>query len=173
MTDQAFADRLVAEMPRLRGFAISLSGSITAADDLVQETLVRAWQHADSFETGTNFRAWLLTILRNRYFSDYAKRRREIQDSDGSYAEQMTVSGDQELKLEVRDMGRALAKLSPEHRELLLLIGLGEVSYEEAAEICQVPMGTIKSRANRARARLAEALNIITSTPLSLNERSL
>jgi RNA polymerase sigma-70 factor (ECF subfamily) len=160
MSDKVFGEKLVAEMPRLRAFAISLAGSVALADDLVQETLVRAWAHADSFRPGTNFRAWLITILRNKYLNDYAKRRRETQDIDGELAAQQSVQPDQELKLEVQDMQKALLRLHHEHRELLLLVGLADISYEEAAEICGVPMGTIKSRLSRARARLAEELGL-------------
>jgi RNA polymerase sigma-70 factor, ECF subfamily len=160
MSEGGFGERLVAEIPYLRAFAISLSGSMTAADDLVQETLVKAWAHSDSFETGTNLRAWLVTILRNTYFSTYRKQSREVQDSDGLYAEQIQVRGGQESKLEVDDMRRALAKLVPEHREILLMIGITELSYEEAAVICGVAVGTIKSRLNRARAKLAEHLGL-------------
>jgi RNA polymerase sigma-70 factor (ECF subfamily) len=164
MSDQAFGDRLIAEIPHLRAFAISLSGSMTMADDLVQETLVRAWSYADSFQPGTNFRAWVITILRNTYFTAYRKQAREVQDSDGFYAEQRTVDGDQEIKLEVKDMQKALSKLPHDYREILLLVGIAEVSYEEAAEICGVPIGTIKSRLNRARAKLAENLGLTASS---------
>jgi RNA polymerase sigma-70 factor (ECF subfamily) len=163
MSEQEFGNRLIAEIPHLRAFAISLSGSITTADDLVQETMVKAWSHAESFEPGTNFRAWLITILRNTYFTAYRKQSRELQDSEGFYAERRTVEGDQEVKMEVQDMQKALSKLPDEYREILLLVGIAEVSYEEAAEICDVPIGTIKSRLNRARAKLAENLGLTPS----------
>lgn len=162
MSDKAFGDRLIAEISHLRAFAISLSSSVTTADDLVQETLVKAWSHADSFQPGTNFRAWLITILRNTYFTAYRKQSREVQDTDGFYAEQRMIEGDQEIKLDVQDMQKALSKLPAEYREILLLVGIAEVSYEEAAQICGVPMGTIKSRLNRARAKLAENLGLTT-----------
>lgn len=162
MSDDAFGARMVAQMPYLRAFAISLSGSYSLADDLVQETLVKAWSHADSFQPGTNFRAWLVTILRNTYFSDYRKRSREVQDSDNVLAEQIPVKGGQEAKATMADVQNALNELPPEQREILLMIGITELSYEEAAQICNVPIGTVKSRLNRARAKLAEHLGLTT-----------
>ncbi|HEY8161087.1 MAG: sigma-70 family RNA polymerase sigma factor [Methylocystis sp.] len=160
MTDTAFGEQMVAQIPYLRAFAISLSGSYSVADDLVQDTLVKAWSHADSFEPGTNFRAWLVTILRNTYFSQYRKRSREVQDSDNVLAEQIPVKGGQESNVTMQDVQKALDKLAPEHREILLMIGITELSYEEAAQVCNIAVGTVKSRLNRARAKLAEHLGL-------------
>ena len=161
MSEAAFTDMMVAEMPYLRAFALSLSGSASVADDLVQETLVKAWSHADSFETGTNFRAWLVTILRNTYFNQYRKLAREVQDSDNTHAEQILVGGEQESRLTMQDVQRALNKLPEDHREILLMIGVTELSYEEAAQVCNIAVGTVKSRLNRARAKLAEHLGMV------------
>jgi len=166
MSSEPFADMMVAEMPYLRAFALSLSGSISVADDLVQETLVKAWSHADSFEHGTNFRAWLVTILRNTYFNQYRKLSREVQDSDHVHAEQIAVGGEQESSLSMRDMQRAIDLLPPDQREILLMIGVTELSYEEAAQICNIAVGTVKSRLNRARARLAELLGLTGDAPI-------
>jgi len=160
MTDAAFGEQMVAQIPYLRAFAISLSGSYSVADDLVQDTLVKAWSHADSFQSGTNFRAWLVTILRNTYFSQYRKRSREVQDSDNLLAEQIPVKGGQEANVTMQDVQKALNKLAPEHREILLMIGITELSYEEAAQVCNIAVGTVKSRLNRARAKLAEHLGL-------------
>ena len=154
------ADLLVAEIPYLRAFAISLSGSVTAADDLVQDTLVKAWSKFDSFEPGTNLRAWLITILRNNFYSIYRKHRREVQDSDGIHAAQVAVRGGQDSHMEMEDFKAALEQLAPEHREVLVMVGVTELSYEEAAEICGVAVGTIKSRVHRARARLAQLMGL-------------
>lgn len=151
---------LLAEIPHLRAFAISLSGSLNAADDLVQDTLVKAWEHFDSFEPGTNLRAWLITILRNNFCSIYRKQRREVQDIDGGYAGQLSVRGAQEGNLELNDFRHALDQLPPEHREIIVLVGVTELSYEEAAEICGIPKGTVKSRLNRARAKLVKILGL-------------
>ena len=160
MSEAAFTDMMVAEMPYLRAFALSLSGSASVADDLVQETLVKAWSHADSFETGTNFRAWLVTILRNTYFNQYHKLSREVQDSDHIHAGQIAVGGGQETSVAMRDVQRAINLLPADQREILLMIGVTELSYEEAAQICNIAVGTVKSRLNRARARLAELLGL-------------
>jgi RNA polymerase sigma-70 factor (ECF subfamily) len=160
MTDATFGEQMVAQIPYLRAFAISLSGSYSVADDLVQDTLVKAWSHADSFQPGTNFRAWLVTILRNTYFSQYRKLSREVQDSDSIFAGQIPVKGGQESKVDMQDVQKALNKLAPEHREILLMIGVTELSYEEAAQICNIAVGTVKSRLNRARSKLAEHLGL-------------
>jgi RNA polymerase sigma-70 factor (ECF subfamily) len=159
MSGDSFKDSLIAEIPNLRAFAASLSGSVTLADDVVQDTLLRAWSNSDKFQEGTNLRAWLFTILRNTYYSHYRKRAREVQDTDGMYAGRLAVAGDQISHLELADFRKALAKLPPEQREALTMIGATGLSYEEAAEICGVAIGTIKSRLNRARTKLAELLS--------------
>jgi RNA polymerase sigma-70 factor (ECF subfamily) len=159
MSGDSFKDALIAEIPNLRAFAASLSGSVTLADDVVQDTLLRAWSNSDKFQEGTNLRAWLFTILRNTYYSHYRKRAREVQDTDGMYAGRLAVAGDQVSHLELADFRKALAKLPPEQREALTMIGATGLSYEEAAEICGVAIGTIKSRLNRARTKLAELLS--------------
>ena len=149
---------LLAALPHLRAFAISLSGNLDRADDLVQETLVRALTHLDRFERGTNLQAWMFTILRNLFHSDYRKRRREVEDPEGMMASRVAVMPEQGPKLDFDDLRLAIAKLSPEQREALLLVGAEGLTYDEAAKICNTHIGTIKSRVNRARNRLAEIL---------------
>jgi RNA polymerase sigma-70 factor (ECF subfamily) len=160
MPSASFKDELLAEIKNLRAFAISLSGSISLADDLVQEALLRAWSKSDLFQPGTSLRAWLFTILRNIYYSDYRKRSREVQDSDGVHARGLTVPGGQESHLDLEDFRKALTKLPAEQREVLTLIGASGLSYEEAAAICEVEIGTIKSRLSRARSRLIRLLGM-------------
>ena len=158
--DASFRDALLAAVPSLRAFAISLSGQVDRADDLVQDTLLRALSHIDRFERGTNLNAWLFTILRNLFHSEYRKRRREVEDADGSYAARLKVSPEQGARLDFEDFRTALAKLPPDQREALLLVGASGFSYEEAANICGCAVGTIKSRVNRARSRLAQLLAV-------------
>jgi len=153
-----YKDQLVAEMSNLRGFAISLSGSLSLADDLVQETVLLAWSKSDKFQPGTSLRAWLITILRNIYYSNYRKRRREVQDTNGAYSRRLIVSGDQESHLDLEDFRRALARLPSEQREVFILAGANGLSYEEAATICEIEIGTLKSRVSRARSKLVELL---------------
>ena len=160
MSQGSFKDDLVAQIPGLRAFAVSLCGSVTLADDLVQEALLRAWSNSEKFQRGTSLRAWLFTILRNVYYSQYRKRAREVQDSDGAYARRLIVSGDQESHLDLEDFRKALAKLPAEQREVLTLVGATGLSYEEAAVICDVEIGTIKSRLSRARSKLVELLGL-------------
>ena len=169
---KAFRDGLIREMRDLRAFAVSLSGSFHQADDLLQETLLKAWSHSASFVPGTNLRAWLVTILRNTYYSQYRKRGREVADTDGYYSSRLASPPNQESALDMSDFQIALQKLAPEHRDVLLMVGASGLSYEEAAEICGVAVGTIKSRLNRARARLAEMLGIEGAADLGMGSVS-
>ncbi len=151
-------DLLLAELPSLRAFALSLAGAEDRADDLVQDTLMKAWANASSFEEGTNMRAWLFTIMRNTFFSQYRKARREVQDVDGEAASRLVAMPDQMAHLDFVDFRAHLERLPADQREALVLIGASGFSYEEAAEICGCAVGTIKSRVNRARRRLMELL---------------
>ncbi len=150
----------LAAIPRLRAFAISLTGSIDRADDLVQETLLKAWSNLASFQAGTNMNAWLFTILRNAFYSDFRKRRREVQDTEGQMAANMISPPAQESCVELNELQEALNLLPETQREALVLIGASGMSYEEAAEICGCAIGTIKSRVNRARSHLAELMHL-------------
>src|ERR671912_1487144 len=158
--EPALRDALLAAVPSLRAFAISLCGQMDRADDLVQETLLRALTGIDRFERGTNLNAWLFTILRNLFHSEYRKRRREVEDAGGAFAAKLRTQPDQQTHLDYEDFLTAFAKLPPDQREALLLVGAQGMSYEEAAEVCNVPVGTIKSRVNRARNKLAELLDM-------------
>ena len=153
-------DVMLATVPRLRAFAISLSGNVDRADDLVQETLLRAMTRIDSFKPGTNMCAWLFTILRNLSRSEFRKRRREVEDADGSYLDSLQSPPEQHSRLEFKELFHALAKLPFVQREAVLLIAAAGFSYEDAAAICGTAEGTIKSRVNRARRRLAGLLVI-------------
>ena len=151
-------DVMLAAVPSLRAFAISLTGNVDRADDLVQGTLMRAIANINSFQPGTNMEAWLVTILRNLFRSEFRKRRREVEDADGSYADSLISAPQQYGSLEFKELRTALAKLPLVHREALLLVGASGFSYDEAAAICETAVGTIKSRVNRARTMLAELL---------------
>jgi RNA polymerase sigma-70 factor (ECF subfamily) len=127
---------------------------------MVQETLLKAWSHLDSFQAGTNLRAWLFTILRNTFFSEMRKRRREVEDADGKRAESLSVGPAQQGHVDMHDLRKALDLLPPLQREAVILVGAAGMSYEEAAEIAKCAVGTIKSRVNRARSRLAQLLGV-------------
>jgi RNA polymerase sigma-70 factor (ECF subfamily) len=159
MSDPTIRDQLLAAIPSLRAFAISLSGNPDRADDLVQDTLVKAWTHLDRFQEGTNLNAWLFTILRNTFFSDHRKRSREVEDVDGIYTSRLVTVPEQAGHMDLGDFRTALMKLPEDQREALLLVGAQGFAYEEAAQICGCAVGTIKSRVNRARVRLAELLS--------------
>lgn len=149
-----FKDNLVAAIPMLRAFARSLSGNRDRADDLVQETLVKAIANREKFRAGTNLHAWLVTILRNQYYSEGRRRRREVADPDGIEAARLATGPHHDGALAYKDFLSALQLLPEDQREALLLIGVSEFSYEDAARVLGAPVGTIKSRVSRARARL-------------------
>jgi RNA polymerase sigma-70 factor, ECF subfamily len=158
--DSDLRDIMLRATPNLRAFAISLTSNVDRADDLVQETLMRAIANIDRFQPGTNMQAWLFTILRNLFHSEYRKRRREVEDADGKYAATLAVQPHQGAHLDFEDLQNALARLPHDQREALLLVGASGFSYEEAAQICGCAVGTIKSRVNRARSRLASLLAV-------------
>ena len=158
--DDAVRQQILDSIPSLRAFAISLCGNVDRADDLVQETMVRAIANIDSFQPGTNMPAWLFTILRNHFRSEYRKRRREVEDADGHYADTLKSQPEQQGHIEFGEFREALAQLPTDQREALILVGASGFSYEEAAQICGCAIGTIKSRVNRARNRLAELLQV-------------
>ncbi len=155
-----FRTQLLATIPGLRAFGIALVGNSERADDLVQETLTKAWAHQSDFELGTNLKAWLFTILRNEFYSQMRRKRREIEDVDAKYSSQLAVLPEQHGHLDMADMRAALNQLPSDQREALLLVATSGFSYEETAEICNVAVGTIKSRVNRARVRLSEILGV-------------
>jgi RNA polymerase sigma-70 factor, ECF subfamily len=159
-SDPQVTTDMLASVRSLRAFAVSLCGRADLADDLVQETLVKAWSNLDKFEPGTNLQAWLFTILRNHFYSEVRKRRREVEDVDGKYSGSLATHPEQYGHLDLADFKVALQRLPDDQREALILIGASGFSYEEAAKICDVAVGTIKSRVNRARTALAKALNI-------------
>jgi len=162
-------DVMLAAVPNLRAFAMSLSGNADRADDLVQETVMRAMANIKSFTPGTNMAAWLFTILRNLFRSQYRKRRREVEDPDGGYLASLKSPAEQFGRLEFKELIGALAKLPDVQREALLLVAASGFSYDEAAAICEVAVGTIKSRVSRARQLLAELLVIDSPAAFALD----
>jgi RNA polymerase sigma-70 factor (ECF subfamily) len=152
--DAALRTQVLEFLPAVRAFARSLTRNRTEADDLVQETLLKALSNMDKFDPGTNLRAWLFTILRNTYYTEIRKRRRE-NDGMAALAQQDTNIGpSQEWSSTLTSLKDALALLPDDQREALVLVGAAGLSYEEAAEVCGCALGTIKSRVNRARAKL-------------------
>jgi RNA polymerase sigma-70 factor (ECF subfamily) len=170
----SWRDEVVALIPALRAFAWSLSHNGSDADDLVQDTLIKAWTNRDKFEPGTNLRAWLFTILRNTYYTNVLRRRREVRDEQGEYASTLKAAPTQDWSVAMHSLQAALQQLPDEHREALILVGAAGLSYEEAAEICGCALGTIKSRVNRARARLLkimdaeDATDVMALEPMSM-----
>ena len=160
-------EQVIALIPSLRAFAWSLCRNPSDADDLVQETLTKAWTHRDKFQPGTNLRAWLFTILRNSWYTAVSKHRRETPDEDGKMAATLTSPASQDWSVELHQLQAALNRLPPEHREALVMVGAAGLSYEEAAEISGCALGTIKSRVNRARNRLAQIMGMDDEAPMT------
>ena len=164
LSDADPRDEIASHIPDLRAFAMSLARNHAAADDLVQDTIVKAWTNFDKFALGTNLRAWLFTILRNTFFSNRRKASREVADPDGIHAGNLSVLPQHDGKLAFREFLVAFNQLSAEHREVLILVGANGYSYEEAASMMGVATGTAKSRANRARARLCDLMGMTGPT---------
>ena len=148
-------DLVVEQIPALRAFAWSVSRNGPDADDLVQETLIKAWRHRERFTPGTNLRAWLFTILRNTHYTTLTRRRREVRDEDDHHARMLESEPNQEWGAALGALRAALEQLPGEQREALILVGAAGMSYEEVSEITGAAIGTIKSRVSRARDRLA------------------
>ncbi|NBC96286.1 MAG: RNA polymerase sigma factor [Deinococcus-Thermus bacterium] len=163
-------DELPEHLPALRAFARSLVRDGAAADDLVQDTLLKAWAKLHRFEPGTNMRAWLFTILRNTFYGDRRRAQREVADVDGAYGEKLARKPDHDGRLNLRDFQAAFSQLPAEQREALVLVGALQHSYDDAAEIAEVRVGTIKSRLNRGRLRLAELLGLADDDAMELTD---
>ncbi|WP_224825080.1 RNA polymerase sigma factor [Cognatishimia sp. MH4019] len=163
-------DELVDHLPAMRAFAMSLTRNSATADDMVQDTLVKAWTNIEKFEVGTNMRAWLFTILRNTYYSSRRKTKREVADVDGVFTESLSQKPDHDGRLQMTDFRAAFVQLPDEQREALILVGASGFAYEEAAEMCGVAIGTIKSRVNRGRAKLAELMHINENEAMELTD---
>ncbi|WP_123792614.1 RNA polymerase sigma factor [Pacificibacter maritimus] len=171
---QAVADpsqEIVMHLPAMRAFALSLTRNSSQADDLVQDAIMKAWENLNSFQAGTNMRAWLFTILRNTFYSDQRKRKREVQDTDGVFAAGLSEKPDHDGRLAMAEFEQAFVQLKTEQREALMLVGAMGFSYEEAAETCGVALGTVKSRVNRARLKLGEMLDLNEGEPLDLTDQ--
>ncbi|WP_188311935.1 sigma-70 family RNA polymerase sigma factor [Salinarimonas soli] len=153
-----FRNSLLAAWPRLWTYAYSLSHSHDRADDLAQETIAKALANSASFEPGTRLVPWLYSILRNQFYSEFRRRRREVEDVDGLWAEGLVSPPDQIDQLNLKDLSAALAHLDPNQREAVYLVGVDGLTYPEAAEIANVDRGTIASRLHRARKQLAQLL---------------
>ena len=161
MSDHAaLRGELVKWIPNLRAFALSLTQSAQESDDLVQDTLVKALSNLDKFQMGTNLRAWLFTILRNSFYNDIRYRKYHqtapLDEIDPGHLE---LRATQEKYIEFKDVLTGLGRLVPEQREAVILIAAEGLSYEEAAAVCNCPVGTVKSRLSRARQRLEDYAN--------------
>jgi len=152
---RAFEAQLIALIPHLRAFGRTLTGDFARGDDLAQDALAKAWAAQDSFQMGTNMKAWTFMILRNLFYSDMRRAWRSSHlDPEAAERTLVAVTGDTD-RLELDELRRAISMLVPDQREALILIGAAGMSYEEVAEIMCCPVGTVKSRVSRARDQLA------------------
>lgn len=168
--EKRFRDQLVAVIPHLRAFARSLCKDPTQADDLAQEALAKAWKARGSFEPGTSLKAWTFMIMRNQFYSDKRRSWRST-PLDAEVAENTLVAIDNPTApMELLDLRAALNKLPDNQKEALILVGAGGMAYEEAAQVCQCAVGTIKSRVSRARRALEVIMSETNSRVPSENE---
>lgn len=158
LSDEEFKVELAQVIPHLRAFGRSLSGSRDLADDLVQETLLKAWAARERFQAGTNMRAWTFIILRNLFLSQMRRARFKGEWDDFTAGKLLAAPAGQDRQVELSDLQRALLQLPQAQREALILVGAGGFAYEEAAAICNCAVGTIKSRVARGRAALETIL---------------
>lgn len=155
-----FRDDLIRALPALRTFALSLTGDVSRADDLVQETFARAWTKWHHFTPGTNFTAWLFTILRNQRYSEMRKHKREVEDAEGVLAAKLMSPADQEDASTLKVVWEKIGNLPAVQRQALLMVGAEGRTYEEAASLLGCQVGTVKSRVSRARAALVDQIGI-------------
>lgn len=170
MSDMDPKEELVTHLPALRAFALSLTRNRATADDMLQDAVLKAWTNMDNFQKGTNMRAWLFTILRNNYYSSRRKLNREVADIDNVFSDTLSVKPDHDGRLQMMDFKDAFDQLADEHREALILVGASGFSYDDAADMCGVATGTMKSRVNRARAKLTELLALEDDEGLELTD---
>jgi RNA polymerase sigma factor (sigma-70 family) len=159
LPDDEFKEQLASVIPHLRAFGRSLSGNRDTADDLVQETLMKAWAARKRFQAGTNMRAWTFIILRNLFLSQMRRARFKGEWDEVTAAKILSAPASQDRHIELGDMQRALMHLPQPQREALILVGAGGFAYEEAAQICGCAVGTIKSRVARGRVALESLLS--------------
>ena len=157
--DNAFKKELVGLIPHLRAFARTLCGDATAADDLAQDAMMKAWDARASFQMGTNMKAWTFMILRNQFYSEKRRSWRQSQLDQAAAERTLVAVDDPEAPVALDELRLSLTMLPPEQREALILVGAGGFAYEEAADICGVAVGTVKSRVSRARRALQAILN--------------
>jgi RNA polymerase sigma-70 factor (ECF subfamily) len=160
LDEAEFKRELVALIPQLRAFARSLALNHAAADDLVQDSLMRAWRARRRYEAGTHFKAWAFTILRNQFYSEKRRSWRQLHLSDETAERTLIAPSNPDAAIELDELRRALGRIPEELREALILVGAGGFSYDEAAAICACPTGTIKSRVSRARRSLEDILDV-------------
>ena len=156
--DAAFKRELVALIPHLRAFARTLTGDPTAADDLAQDAMMKAWDPRASFQLGTNMKAWTFMILRNQFYSEKRRSWRQSQLDHEAAERTLVAVDDPEAPVALDELRLGLAMLPAEQREALILVGAGGFAYEEAADICGCAVGTVKSRVSRARRALQAIL---------------
>lgn len=162
--ERYFRSHLLREMPLLRRWSFVLCRNQSLAEDMMQDTLTKAWANRSSFARGTNMRAWLYRILRNTYFNHLRQRRREVPDPDGALTASLRTPAAQPGKIELGEVRQAMRELSPAQRQAMILIGAQGLSYKQVARLQQVNIGTVKSRLARARQAVAREMGYDSAT---------
>ncbi|MEY4872529.1 MAG: hypothetical protein RLZZ563_1859 [Pseudomonadota bacterium] len=174
-TDRTLWDNeVLAHLPALRTYALGLARNFHAAEDLVQDTVVKAYSGIDSFQQGSNLRAWMFIILRNTFYSGLRKRKYDVADSDGHHAATLISLPDHDGRIAMTEFLRAFRQLSAEHRDIVTLVGVSGYSYIDVSKRIGIPVGTAKSRLSRARAQLTDLLDppAFAPQPLRLDPRN-
>lgn len=156
---EQFHEHVLKLVPQLRAYAVSLCGARDTADDLVQDTLVKAWENQDKLREFSKLKGWLITILRNEFRAQCRRAKFVVDDHDGHYAGLLVAEPEQDVQIEILELAEVLAEMPKEQREVLVLVYVNELSYEEAAAAIGCPIGTLKSRVNRARSHLVAQMN--------------
>ena len=162
---EKFRKELLKTIPLLKSYARTLTPSPDAADDLLQETLLLAWEKRCGLRDIKQIKSWLYAIMRNRFYSVVRRAKNEVEDPDDERALELAVSAPQDSVLELNDVTKALGQLPHEQQQSLMLICIERLSYDEAAGICGCAIGTLKSRVSRARSALLKQVQWDPSTP--------
>ncbi len=171
-TQTTFTDDVIDLLPKMRAYARALTRNVIDADDLVQETLTRALRYHDRYTEGTQLKAWLFTIMRNTHYTDVKKRTRERPGIADCVSSAVTVAPTHDIVIAHKEVIRAIDRLPLQYRETLVLVAVLGESYETAAALCNCPMGTIKSRINRARRMILDDLNLTQSEAAEIVQRT-
>lgn len=167
----SFEKQVLAVQPMLRAFSRSLTKNPTAAEDLFQDTMLRAFKNKDKYIEGSNIKAWLCTVMRNHFYSE-CRRHTLVSDPDDVFSSHMSVNPEQEIIIQLHEFERVFDSMTEEHKRSLIMVCIEGLSYEEAAKVESIPLGTMKSRVSRARSIVKEQIGYIDTDQISTGVRT-